>query len=79
MMSSILVAAPALTIKNNEHLVDVCGLVTMKIEGRKPVLEISGNDKICAPAHVRRKTRELAMKDVKFDASCCKLPFYRNT
>ncbi|RCN52856.1 receptor L domain protein [Ancylostoma caninum] len=69
---SFSIAAPALSIKDNKRLVDVCELATMKIKGRMPLLEISGNDKICAPASVRRKARKLAMKDVQFDGSCLK-------
>ncbi|CAJ0588035.1 unnamed protein product [Cylicocyclus nassatus] len=61
---------PAVSIINNANLVDVSDLLSMKISGKEPLLEILDNDKICAPAEVRSKVRKLAQADVPFDRSC---------
>ncbi|KAK6757812.1 hypothetical protein RB195_015561 [Necator americanus] len=61
---------PAVSIKHNYNLINVDDLLTMKITGREPLLEISGNKKICAPINIRKRVRMLAQKDVHFDGSC---------
>ncbi|VDM81790.1 unnamed protein product [Strongylus vulgaris] len=63
---------PAIVISNNANLVDISGLLSIKISGREPLLEISDNDKICAPIELRNKVKQLAQKDVLFDKSCLK-------